>query len=310
MRREINCGGITWIDLETPTRDEVNDLGKTYSFHHLNLEDCLSKIQITKVEKYGDYLFMILRFPVLCKEGSCSPSQVSFFLGKNYVITVHDAKLGPLNDVYLACQSQMKEGVKFATDGAGSLFYWIFSTIIDSLFPLMESLMDRLEDLEDIVFDAKTEVLIEVTALRRNISDVRRIVSPIRRVALDIAAGVKIISGDDLSIYFNDLHDRIEKIWELSETAREIVEIYKDTDFTLNQQRMNKALVYLTVIFTATIPATIMGTFYGMNIYLPGGLAIEPWTFLGPYTTFIVILSISLVPAAIMLYYFKRMGWL
>ncbi|MEM3744114.1 MAG: CorA family divalent cation transporter, partial [Candidatus Methanomethyliaceae archaeon] len=82
------------------------------------------------------------------------------------------------------------------------------------------------------------------------------------------------------------------------------------TDFTVGQQRMNRALVILTVIFTITIPATLVGTFYGMNIPLPGGIETGPWTFLGPYTTFIILVTIAFLPAMIMLIYFKKLGWI
>jgi magnesium transporter len=125
----------------------------------------------------------------------------------------------------------------------------------------------------------------------------------------EIELGLKGLTGEDMKIYFADIRDHVEKIWELSENAKEIVEIYKDTDFTLYQQRMNRALVILTVIFTVFIPATMLGTFYGMNVILPGGLQENPM-FLGPYTTFIVIVAISLVPALLMLLYFKRLEWL
>jgi len=66
----------------------------------------------------------------------------------------------------------------------------------------------------------------------------------------------------------------------------------------------------VNVIFTATIPATILGTYYGMNINLPGGIETGALTFLGPYTTFYIILAVSLIPAFLMLVYFKRLGWL
>ncbi len=126
----------------------------------------------------------------------------------------------------------------------------------------------------------------------------------------EIEIGVRDLTGDDLGIFFADLKDHVEKIWELSDTCMELVEIYKDTDFIIYQHRMNRALVILTVIFTATIPATILGTYYGMNINLPGGIMTGAWGFLGPYSTFWIILLVSLVPAFLMLLYFKRLGWL
>ena len=308
--REISGSGVRWINLEKPKREEVMALAGHFPFHSLNIDDCLSKIQLTKVEEHDDYLFVILRFPVLCGGSGCTPSQVSFFVGRDYLVTVHDGSIGALNDLFASCEIKLKETGKFTQDGVGSLFYMIFSTIVNSLFPIMESLMDRLEDLEENVFSKTHESIYEITRLRRSIADVRRILSPIRRVIVEISDGIRRQTGDDLDLYFSDIHDRIEKIWELSETSREIIEIYKDTDYTLYQHRMNRAIVILTVISTLTAPAMVLGTIYGMNIVLPGSVLDEPWFFFGPYTTFIILVVLSLIPVAFMIVYFKRLGWL
>ncbi|MEN3035371.1 MAG: magnesium transporter CorA family protein [Candidatus Methanosuratincola sp.] len=311
--RRLQCGGVVWIDLEKPNREDVMGLGKQFPFHPLNLEDCLSRTQLTKLERHEDHIFLVVRFPVKCGDLSCSPSQISFFLGKDYLVTIHDGSIGAMKEVFDSCEALTKQNQKVTWDGVGSLFYTIVSKIVDSLFPVMERMMDRIEDLEDRIFSEQHDALFEVANLRRSVSDLRRIISPFRKVVADISIAVSEVTGDDLKVYFDDVKDRVERIWELSETCKELVEIFKDTDFTLYQRRMNRALVILTVIFTITIPATTVGTFYGMNIPMPGS-AVEPTeglpTFLGPWTTFIFVLLISLVPAALMLAYFKRIGWI
>lgn len=307
--REVNCAGVRWLDLENPSRENLTILEIDYDFHILNLEDSLSKIQLTKVEQHKDYIFIILRFPVLCENNRCEPTQIAFFVGKDYLITIHEKPIWILDEIATSCQDMAVEFGKLPPFGVGSLLYKIMDGIIDSLFPIVENMMHRLEEVEEDVFESSKVVLFEVSRLRRGISDLRRIASPLRRVINEIEAGVQGLTGEDMGIYFADLRDHIEKIWELSEMAKEMVEIFKDTEYTLYQQRMNRALVILTVIFTVSIPASIIGTYYGMNVVLPGGL-LNPPTFFGPYTTFIIILLVSLVPAGAMLFYFKRLGWL
>ncbi|MGQ9760058.1 MAG: magnesium transporter CorA family protein [Candidatus Methanomethylicaceae archaeon] len=302
---------FVWVNLENPSRDEVMSLANTFPFHVLSLEDTLSRRQLTKVETYSDYLFAILRFPkTLCEGGGCLPTQVSFFVGKNFLVTIYDEKVEAINNIFTKCETQYKETGKFALEGVGPLFYRIIREIINSIFPIMERLMERLEDLEDDIFSARREVLIEITNLRRSTSDIRRVISPLRGVIPDIEKGLREQTGEDLQIYFADLKDNVEKLWELSDMCKELVEIYKDTDFTLGQHRMNRALVILTVIFTITIPATVIGSLYGMNIPLPGGTETGGWTFLGPYTTFIIFILIFLLLAFLMLIYFKKLGWI
>ncbi len=307
--REITREGITWVDIEKPTREDISSLSVRFPFHQLNLEDAQSKTQITKVEEQDEYLFIVLRFPVLCRDQGCQPSQISIFLGKDFLVTVHEDPFRSVDEVFerFGKGTVMNGKQKY---GSGALLYAILDRLIDSIFPIMKKFMDNLENIEEAVFSEDKEVLYEVTKLRRGILDLRRIVSPLKRVIYEIRNGVKVQTGEELDVYFRDLADHIEKIWELSETSKEIAEIYKDTDFTHYQQRMNQALIFLTGIFTMTIPATVIGTLYGMNISLPGGLSNGQWTFLGEYTTFWVILIISFVPAIMMTLIFRKLKWM
>jgi magnesium transporter len=135
-------------------------------------------------------------------------------------------------------------------------------------------------------------------------------VIPLRRTLVELSKDVQRFSKEDVAPYFKDVQDHMEKVYEALEEAKETVEIYKDTDYMLSQEKSNKILAVLTIVFTLSIPATVIGTFYGMNVNVPGGLSTGTWTQLGPYTTLIFILSISSASALLMVLYFKRLGWL
>ena len=168
----------------------------------------------------------------------------------------------------------------------------------------------NIDDIEDSVFDEQISIPRQISLLRREITTLRRIVIPLRRTVVDLSKDVQRFSREDLAPYFKDVQDHIEKVYEALEEAKETVEIYKDTDYMLSQEKTNKILGVLTIVFTLSIPATVIGTFYGMNIVLPGGAETEPWTRLGPYTTLIFVLVISSISALLMLLYFRRLGWL
>lgn len=129
----------------------------------------------------------------------------------------------------------------------------------------------------------------EVTLLRRKIADLRRIVFPMRRVLAELAREVNRFSNTDLTKYFSDIQDHVEKLWETLEACKETIEIYKDTHFMLSTEKSNKILAILT------IPYTVIGTIYGMNINLPGGIETGAWAFLGPYTTLIILLIVATI---------------
>jgi magnesium transporter len=125
-----------------------------------------------------------------------------------------------------------------------------------------------------------------------------------------LSKDVQSFSREDVILYFKDIQDHIEKVYEALEEAKETVEIYKDTDYMLSQEKTNKILAVLTIIFTLSIPATVISTFYGMNVNIPGGLETGPWEQLGRYTTLIFIVILSVVIALLMLFYFRRRGWM
>lgn len=102
------------------------------------------------------------------------------------------------------------------------------------------------------------------------------------------------------------MRDHIDEIIEVLGESQETSEIYKDTDFMLSTEKTNKILAVLTIIFTLSIPAALVGALFGMNITLPGGIETGSWKFLGPYTTLIVLILISIVPA--ILWYFRKLG--
>jgi magnesium transporter len=166
--------------------------------------------------------------------------------------------------------------------------------------------------MEDNVFDESKPVARSIALLRREINRLRRISVPLKKFVLEIAKNVKRFSDnsdDELSLYFDDVIDHIDKVIETLEESRETMEIYKDTDFVLSNEKTNKVLAVLTMIFTLAIPSTVIGTFYGMNVNLPGGIG-DNFMILGPFTTFIVIILASAIPAIIMFVYFKKLGWI
>ena len=80
----ITNGGITWMDVLDPTPTEMAILARDYHFHSLDLDSCLSKMQLTKMEDHEEYFFITLQIPDQVGQGLIGSKQVSMFLGKDY----------------------------------------------------------------------------------------------------------------------------------------------------------------------------------------------------------------------------------
>jgi magnesium transporter len=307
---EVKNDGFIWIDIAKPTRDEMKKLAERFPFHELNLEDCLSKIQIPKIDRYEDHVFVILNFPTLEKERIPRSSQLASFIGSGYLVPVHQGELKPISEIFQQCIQSDRARQELMVRSAGYLFHSIIDALTDDLLNLVRKIVGNIEDIEDIVFDEKANAAGEISYIRRQITVLRRIAIPLKRTLAEITAkDIRRFSEEDLTLYFDDVNDHIDKVIDTLEESKETIEIYKDTDYLHGTDRSNKILAILTIIFTLSMPVTIMSSLYGMNVDIPV-IEDESLKFLGRYTTFIVIVIVSSAGAVAMALYFHKIRWI
>jgi magnesium transporter len=307
---EIKNNGFIWIEIAKPTRDEMKKLAERFPFHELNLEDCLSKIQIPKIDRYEDHVFVIVNFPTLEKERIPRSSQLAAFIGSGYLVTIHQGELKPISEIFQQCTRSDKARQELMGRSAGYLFHSIIDTLTDDLLNLVRKIVGNIEDIEDVVFDEHANAAGEISYIRRQITVLRRIAIPLKRTLGEISAkDIRRFSEEDLTLYFDDINDHIDKVIDTLEESKETIEIYKDTDYLHGTDRSNKILAILTIVFTLSIPVTIMSSLYGMNVDIPT-IEDESLKFLGRYTTFIVIVIGSSAGAVAMALYFHKIKWI
>jgi len=251
-----------------------------------------------------EYIFLILHFPhLLVKEGRIITSQVSIFLGRNFLVTIHDQHTPTIRNCF--------EAVKNATENKspGKIISLLIEHLLKEEEELLAGVSMDLDKLEEDVFKDATSDAFEIGLLRHRIMRLRRILSAQKLVLQDLDNAIDSFTGEHLSRYYQSNTNISRKLWEEVEEAKESIEIYKDADFTSSTEQTNKILAVLTLLFTLTIPGTTIGAFYGMNILLPGGIESGSWTFLGNFTMLKLILGVSLIAAVIMFVYFKRKKW-
>ena len=306
----ITNKSLMWIDIQKPTRQKLMKLAK-YPFHELNIDDCLSKIQIPKVDSYDDHVFVILNFAVIEKvRDAPHPTQLAIFAGNDYLVTVQQEELKPLSDAFQLCKVDEKYRESFMGNSSGYLLHSIIDLLVDDLLHILMKIEGNIDDIEDVVFDERVGAAREVSILRRQITTLRRLLFPLKRTVLDLSKEIQRLTEEDLTLYFDDIRDHIDKVIETLDESKETIEIFKDTDHMLSTEKSNKILAILTILFTLSIPASVVATYYGMNVNVPGGIVTGSPTFLGEYTSFIILLMAAIIPAGFMMYWFKRQGWL
>jgi magnesium transporter len=302
---QIAWNGLTWVNIEKPTPREREYLAQNYPFHPLDLDDCLSRIQRPKIDEYEDYLFIVLHFPLYSKEARVVvPSQVSIFIGKDYLVTSHAGVLKPLVKLFRDCQlndEARQENMK----SPGYLLYRITDRLVDYCLPITNKIMWNIEKVEDDVFNTRGRGTVrEISILRRDIISFRRIIWPMRAVIATLERKTDPFTKEDMKVFWDDAVDHIDKIWDTLDECKEIIEGLKDTHDSLYSYRTNEVIRVLTIIATIMMPLTLVASVYGMNIPLPGG--IEG----GSMLSFITILLVMVAAIGGMLLFFRRRHWI
>ena len=296
---------LTWLNIEQPTQREIDYLAQHYSFNSFDLEDCLSRRQQSKLDVYKDYLFFIFQFSVWDSATRVSRSdRVSVFIGDKYLITLHDGQLKPLVTLFQDCLKNEEIRQENLSSGSGYLLYRLLDRVIDYYFPILSSVLTWVDEVEDAVFDENIDVGQEVATLRRDINTQRRILHSVRTASLEMEKQIKRFSKVDLSVQFGDFMDHVNKACETLDEYKEIVEVFKDTDFILSTDRLNRIMRVLTIIATVTLPFVVVSSIYGMNVHMPGSIESGSWV------PFIVIMVTMTLVTGIMLSYFRHRRWI
>lgn len=298
----VRHGKLTWVNVERPTKDEIEWLRRNYPFHPLHLDDCLSKIQRPKIDEHADYLFVVLHFPVFNKMARVTvASEVDIFVGPDYFVTVHAGDLRPLRRMFQECASNPTVRQELMGRSTGYLLYQAIDRLVDYCFPILNKIDANLEAVEDTIFEENVRQTVrDISMIRRDVINFRRIIKPQIPVIASLEHKEKPFLQEDLEAYFGDIADHVAKIWDILEDYKEVIEGLADTNDSLTSNRINEVMKILTTISVIMLPLTLVSGIYGMNIPLPAQES--PASFLG-------VVGVMMLIAVGMLTYFRRRGW-
>ena len=299
----VEQDGLRWINIEGPRQIERAWLEEHFDFHPLDYEDVYSRNQRPKVDEYPDYLFVVLHFPAFDKRaGRLNAAELDMFVGPDFIITIQNAPLQPLQYLFERCRTSDDLREEHFTKGAGYLLYRIVDACVDASFPMLRKVGLKLEHLEDTIFEqeANSPLVREISNAKQEIINFRKIVRPQRVALRDLERTKRYVSGE-LDIYFDDINDASERIWDMLENYKEIIEALEATNESVLSHRLNDILRVLTAFSVIMLPMTLIASIMGMNVHVPGQGEIEG---------FWVVMAVILGVLVAMVAWFRRRGWL
>jgi len=301
--------GLAWIGLDRPTTDELESVATEFGLHHLAVEDALKGHQRSKLERYGDTLFVALRTARYIDE----TEQVEFgelhvFIGPQFVVTVRHAESPDLARV----RDRLESDPALLAKGPEAILYAVLDEVVDEYEPVIAGLENDIDEIEDQLFGES-----EHEALTRRIYDLSSEVIGFQRAVQPLIGivGALLRGGDkhgvdlDLSHQLGDVLDHVSRAGEKADAFRSLLDKALQAQSTLITRRMtevsveqNEQIKRITSWAAILFAPTLVGTVYGMNFrYMPE----LQWVWGYPFAMgLMLLLGIGLYVA------FKRRDWL
>jgi magnesium transporter len=290
-----------WVDLVNPTPEEGHAvLLETFRFHPLSVEDALSAIHHPKVEQYDRYLYLILHgIDYQQEEHWFATRDVDFFLGSNYLVTVHDGTSRSISGVRELCDRHER----ILSEGPVGLMHRIIDRMVDNYRPEMEGLEKQMNELEELAVLGGQDLVRSILELKRDLSGLRRVVIPQRDAVGRLARREFPMITDEMAYRFRDVYDHLVRLSDESIILQDRITGILDAHLSSVSNRLNLIVKVLTVMSTIFLPLTVLTGMWGMNVPLPqfpGGEAAQFWWIAG----------IMLLITGSMLTFFRRNHWI
>jgi magnesium transporter len=278
---ELRAGGVTWVHLLSPTDGEAQLLANRFGWHPLDVEDVLSRRQRPKVDVYaGDeddgsdgYLFTVLHFPVYdATVGRLNAGELDAFIGPDYIVTLPSVELRPVSLLFRRCEENEDFRTQLLSRGSGRLFYEVLDDLYDYCFPILDKIGFKLEQIDESIGEDEgaRELVTDIHKVKQEIISYRKIIKPQRPTLRQLERQIERLRTEELELYFDDLVDASERIWDLLDNYKEVVEALEDTNESLISHQQNDILYVLTIFSVVMLPLTFLTGFFGMNVHFPG----------------------------------------
>jgi magnesium transporter len=301
IRDHLERDHFFWLDLTSPSGEDLRRLGELFHFHPLALEDSEEFGQRPKLDNYGDYVFLVF-YGALAEPGPGGQMlrEVHFFISGHYVVTIHRKRLAPFDE-----QRERLDGS--ALHSEQFLIYRVLDVLTDSFFPVLADIDDQIDELEAAVLENPTDAELQrLFALKRELLAMRKVVTPQRDLfarSIDQIADLPGLELDERD-YFRDIYDHLIRISDLIDSYRDLMSGATDLYLSTVSNRQNDVMKQLTVIATIFLPLSFITGFFGQNFgYMILHLINTAWTF------WIVGVGSMVTTCVCLLLYFRRKGW-
>ncbi len=302
---EIKHGRLRWLNVLAGDKKALLQLKREFNFSDQDLRDTLPPLQRHKIFDRGKYIFMVLLFPFYDrKSGELRPSEVDFFIGKNFLVTVHAQELEPLTNLFKTCGIDSASRNICLNSDPATLLYEILSRELNDASRMLVHLSNDIDEIEKKIFSEFEKTTIwTLLRIKTNIVNFRRSMQSHKLIVNRLLEMVpRFFATGKLENYSRDLVLGIQEIWDLLDNYKDTVDALHSTNVSLIDFRTNMIMKTLTIIAVITFPLTLFATLFATD--LPG----MPFRDLS--YGFWVVVGIIVAGALAMFEFFEKKKWL
>jgi magnesium transporter len=305
LREIVDHYTVTWVNVDgLGDAMVVSRLGQCFGLHPLALEDVLTRHQRSKVEPYGEQVFIVVR---MIEGGhNVETDQLAIFLGHKFVLTFQHTH----GDCFDPLRQRIRQGhTTLRSAGPDHLAYALIDGVVDSYFPLLEKFGEEIETLEDaIIEDCHADIISRLHEIKSKLLVLRRAIWPLRDALHILIRDPNPLVSDTTRIYLRDCADHTFQIMDLVDTYRELSSDLMGLFHSSLSNRMNEVMQVLTIIATIFIPLTFIVGVYGMNF----DAKVSPWNMpeLEWYWGYPAVWALMIAIAGSLVYFFSKRDWL
>jgi magnesium transporter len=256
LRRSNDC--LLWVEIVNPGSEELKMLREEFGFHRLALEDAARQRQRPKVDEYDDYLFMVFYAPAPpTPHRPVRTAEVDLFVGRNYVVTLHQGRLPAIEDAVERWERTEPE----LRRGPGALLHTIGDAIIDAYFPIVDDMEEQLDRMELLLyrpsgkFDAQ-----KLLRVKRGLYTLRRAIYPLREVFNTLLRRDSRLFAPEVYPYLQDTYDHVLRLLDTIDIERDMATGVLDAQLSVLSNRLNETMKRLTAI---AVCVAVMGAVFG-----------------------------------------------
>lgn len=294
---------LTWIDLESPSVEEVRQVVKEYNIHHLVAEELNGPSVKPKVVLYDNFIYLILHFPSLRRRDDTAVREVDFIIGKDFIITTRYDTLDAFHKFSKIFEVNSILDKSDIGEHAGYVFFYMIREAYRTLGIELEAIGDSLETIQKKIFSGEEKDMVKkISEVNRTLLDYVRATDLHKDVLESFERAGRTFFGESFSYHLQSITGEYYQIEDLLDSNREFLKELRETNNSLLTTKQNEIMKTLTILAFVIVPLAFVTQLFSMNtVYLPiVGIKYDFW----------IVVGIMIAAALAMLAFFKYKKWL